>query len=171
MKTFLAIAGATAALTGVALAQNQGGFGQPAQTQQAGAGQLTFYSLQPNTDLRVSRLIDEDVYNNNNEDIGEIEDLVMDTSKNIKAFVIGVGGFLGLTDRAVAVTPGSVDITRQNDGGIRVVVNATKEQLRNAPEVKLDELDRRRTAPTTGAGQSGGSNSDARDRANEGQRR
>jgi PRC-barrel domain protein len=43
------------------------------------------------------------VYNDANENIGSINDLLMDKSGNVKIAVIGVGGFLGLGEHLVAV--------------------------------------------------------------------
>ena len=43
------------------------------------------------------------VYNDNNESIGSINELLMDKSGNIKAVVIGVGGFLGVGEHLVAM--------------------------------------------------------------------
>jgi sporulation protein YlmC with PRC-barrel domain len=52
---------------------------------------------------RASKLEGLDVYNNNNEKIGDISELIVDNSGKIQAVVIGVGGFLGLGERDVAV--------------------------------------------------------------------
>jgi sporulation protein YlmC with PRC-barrel domain len=52
---------------------------------------------------RTSKVVGLSVYNNNNESIGSINDLLMDKSGNIKAVVIGVGGFLGVGEHLVAV--------------------------------------------------------------------
>jgi hypothetical protein len=54
-------------------------------------------------DWRTSKLIGIHVYNNENESIGSISDLLTDKSGNIKAVVIGVGGFLGVGEHLVAV--------------------------------------------------------------------
>ena len=43
------------------------------------------------------------VYNDNNESLGSINDLLTDKSGDIKAVVIGVGGFLGVGEHLVAV--------------------------------------------------------------------
>ena len=43
------------------------------------------------------------VYNEKNENVGSINDLLMDKSGSIKAAVISVGGFLGMGARLVAV--------------------------------------------------------------------
>lgn len=54
-------------------------------------------------DWRTSKLDGLSVYNDKNEDIGTINDLLTDKSGNIKAAVISVGGFLGVGARLVAV--------------------------------------------------------------------
>jgi len=52
---------------------------------------------------RSSKLVGLNVYNDSNESLGSINDLLMDKSGNIKIAVIGVGGFLGLGEHLVAV--------------------------------------------------------------------
>jgi hypothetical protein len=50
-----------------------------------------------------SKLIGLNVYNDQNEKIGAIKDLMFEKSGNIASVVIGVGGFLGMGERDVAV--------------------------------------------------------------------
>src|SRR5476651_76369 len=52
---------------------------------------------------RASKVVGLSVYNDNNESLGSINDLLTDKSGNIKAVVIGVGGFLGVGEHLVAV--------------------------------------------------------------------
>ena len=52
---------------------------------------------------RTSKLIGLNVYNDSNESLGSISDLLTDKSGDIKAVVIGVGGFLGVGEHLVAV--------------------------------------------------------------------
>jgi sporulation protein YlmC with PRC-barrel domain len=54
-------------------------------------------------DWRASKVVGLSVYNDNNESLGSINDLLMDKSGNIKAVVLGVGGFLGVGEHLVAV--------------------------------------------------------------------
>src|SRR5277367_684200 len=54
-------------------------------------------------DWRASKVVGLSVYNDNNESIGSINDLLTDRNGNIKAVVIGVGGFLGMGSHLVAV--------------------------------------------------------------------
>ena len=53
---------------------------------------------------RSSKLVGLNVYNDSNEKLGDISDLLMDKAGNVKAVVIGVGGFLGMGERLVAVS-------------------------------------------------------------------
>jgi sporulation protein YlmC with PRC-barrel domain len=52
---------------------------------------------------RASKLEGLDVYNNNNEKVGDISELLVDQNGKIEAVVIGVGGFLGMGEHDVAV--------------------------------------------------------------------
>jgi sporulation protein YlmC with PRC-barrel domain len=96
---------------------------------------MSFYQVRE-ADLRASDLIGLDVYNTNNESIGEIDDLILDDGDTIRAIVLDVGGFLGIGERRVAVTPASIVIEKRGDELDRAIVNATKESLQNAPEFK-----------------------------------
>src|ERR1700720_3113662 len=70
----------------------------PAATTSSSSSTL---SLQGN--WRASKVVGLSVYNDNNESLGTINDLLMDKSGNIKAVVLGVGGFLGVGEHLVAV--------------------------------------------------------------------
>ena len=52
---------------------------------------------------RASKLVGLSVYNDNNESLGSINDLLTDKDGNIKGVVLGVGGFLGVGEHLVAV--------------------------------------------------------------------
>jgi sporulation protein YlmC with PRC-barrel domain len=54
-------------------------------------------------DWRASKMVGLSVYNDNNQSIGSINDLLTDKNGNIKAVVIGVGGFLGVGEHLVAI--------------------------------------------------------------------
>jgi sporulation protein YlmC with PRC-barrel domain len=143
--------GPASASTSSPPANNSANSGQPGlRTVTDASLRLDFYAVTA-TDIRASDLIGMDVYNLNNEEVGEVQDLVLDNGKNIKAIVISVGGFLGLGERNVAVQPGSVLIRRQGDAE-RAVINTTKETLKNAPEFKF-EARNRSGSQTTGTSQ------------------
>jgi len=52
---------------------------------------------------RASKLVGLNVYNSNNEKVGAIDELLTDRNGAVKAVVIGVGGFLGMGERLVAI--------------------------------------------------------------------
>jgi sporulation protein YlmC with PRC-barrel domain len=54
-------------------------------------------------DWRASKVVGLNVYNEKNENVGSINDLLMEKSGSIKAAVISVGGFLGMGAKLVAV--------------------------------------------------------------------
>ena len=71
--------------------------------EQAAPGQIR-YLTQNRRDLwRASKLEGVDVYNDRNEKIGDISEVLVDRQGKVEAVVIGVGGFLGLGQRDVAV--------------------------------------------------------------------
>jgi sporulation protein YlmC with PRC-barrel domain len=96
LKHIPAVLAASALLTSVAFAQT------PATTStDRMAPSATSSSFQG--DWRTSKVVGLNVYNDNNQSIGSINDLLTDKSGNIKAAVIGVGGFLGVGEHLVAI--------------------------------------------------------------------
>jgi sporulation protein YlmC with PRC-barrel domain len=116
---------------------------------------LTFYTVQP-ADFWASKLIGSDVYNLQNEYVGEVGDLIIDNGKTIKAVVVSVGGFLGIGERNVALNPRSIVLSALQDGSVRMVVNTTTEDLKKAPPFDFAETDRpggrTKTTGSPGAG-------------------
>jgi len=64
-------------------------------------------------DWRGSKLVGVKVYNNNNENVGSIDDLLVDKSGAVKGVVIGVGGFLGMGEHLVAMSFDQVKFSDQ----------------------------------------------------------
>jgi sporulation protein YlmC with PRC-barrel domain len=54
-------------------------------------------------DWRTSKVVGLNVYNDQNQNVGSISDLLTDKTGNIKAAVLSVGGFLGMGSRYVAI--------------------------------------------------------------------
>ena len=88
----------TALLASVAVAQTPTATTDSAKTSTSTASDSSFKG-----DWRASKLVGLSVYNDKNESIGSINDLLTDKGGNIKAAVIGVGGFLGMGSHLVAV--------------------------------------------------------------------
>jgi sporulation protein YlmC with PRC-barrel domain len=91
-------------------------------------------------DVMASKLEDLDVYNNDNENIGEVEDLVIKDGKTISGVVVSVGGFLGIGDRYVLLDPSSI-VLNEKDGTMRAYVNTNKDALTKAPAFEYKDED------------------------------
>jgi sporulation protein YlmC with PRC-barrel domain len=99
-----AIAGfaGSALLTSVAFGQTPSVTTDSANTDKATtASPVDMASVKGN--WRTSKLVGLSVYNDNNESLGSINDLLTDKNGDIKAVVLGVGGFLGVGEHLVAV--------------------------------------------------------------------
>ena len=94
MKSFAAGLAASALLVTVASAET---------SMNKTANVVTTSEQSVQGDWRTSKIIGLNVYNDNNDNIGSISDLLTDKNGNIKAAVLGVGGFLGVGEHLVAV--------------------------------------------------------------------
>jgi opacity protein-like surface antigen len=76
------------------------------------------------------------VYNQKDESIGEITDLAI-KDHQLDALILSVGGFLGVGEHYVAVSPASVNVRYDNKNDKwRATMSTTKEALKEAPEFK-----------------------------------
>jgi sporulation protein YlmC with PRC-barrel domain len=88
-------------------------------------------------DMLTSNVVGLDVYNSQNNDIGKIQDVAFDSSKQVTGYILSVGGFLGMGTHYVAVNPGSVMVSyNEQDKAWKATMNATKDELKSAPEFK-----------------------------------
>ncbi|MEL6510976.1 MAG: PRC-barrel domain-containing protein [Pseudomonadota bacterium] len=84
-------------------------------------------------DLSAEDLTGARVYGSNDEDVGEIGELLLTDDGKMDRAVIDVGGFLGLGEKAVAVTFEELQIKRSDDGAVRVYIDSTQERLEQQP--------------------------------------
>ena len=95
------------------------------------------------TQIEVNKMIGQSVTNMAGQKIGDIDSVLLDQSGAAIGVVIGVGGFLGMGEREVAVGWQDLQIM---DNGRTVRLDATKDQLKMAPEYKFSSNDRKKTA-------------------------
>lgn len=89
------------------------------------------------TDNLGTRLIGQPVFStagDDAEEIGSISDLVFSEGGQIEAVVIGVGGFLGIGEKSVAVDFDALEFTLAADNTERWVLPTTAEALTTAPD-------------------------------------
>lgn len=85
------------------------------------------------TGYRASRLLQADVYNDRDQKIGKVDDLVVAPDGTLSVAVVDVGGFLGIGRHRVAIPVEQFsDITQKR----LVIPGATKQALKDAPEFK-----------------------------------
>ena len=94
---------------------------------------LTVTSIDASKAVLASRFIGSTVYSSTNENVGDINDVVFDNEGKINAAVLGVGGFLGMGEKDVAVPLEKITVSKDENGVDRYVIAATREQLDAAP--------------------------------------
>jgi hypothetical protein len=128
MKKIALIAASLAVLASPVLAQE-------ARTTGTAPAEAKFSTVSKD-EMFSSKLKGLNVTNQKDETVGEIADIAMKGSQ-VDALILSVGGFLGVGEHYVAVSPSSVSIRRdaKNDKWL-ASMNTTKEALKAAPEFK-----------------------------------
>jgi sporulation protein YlmC with PRC-barrel domain len=133
MLNKLVMAAALAAsVTGAAFAQQTTiGAGTPATTQ--------VLTTLPQEVTTVTNYYKQNVYDPSDVKIGEISDVLLNKQGKVDAFMVGVGGFLGVGEKDVAVPFDAVHAA-QKDGKWYLTMNTTKDTLKNARGYKFDKV-------------------------------
>ena len=109
------------------------GCNAPAQSGATGAGA---FATIPRTDDLSSKIVGLDVYNKTNQDIKTIKDIAFD-SNGVRAYIVGVGGFLGLGDHYVAVRPSALQVSyNAAEKKWHAAMDTNADQLKKASEYK-----------------------------------
>ena len=128
----------TAAFAAALIFASAAGFAQtapPAGTKADAA----FITIQPQGQWLASRFVGQAVTNQAGENIGDINDVLFDKTGRISTAVIGVGGFLGMGEKSVAIPFGSLSFTADATGKRVVTIPLSKEQLQSAPSFQPTE--------------------------------
>lgn len=103
-----------------------------------------------------SRFKGTDVVGADDQKIGSISDILFDKTGNIQAYVVSVGGFLGMGAKEVAIAPKSfTTVPGQNGAAEKLKVSVTKDELTNAQNFARYEPPRPTATTGTGAGGAG----------------
>jgi sporulation protein YlmC with PRC-barrel domain len=89
-------------------------------------------SLSSTNHRLMSDIFHASVYDTQNNKIGQIDDLVLNSDGQIKTAVIGVGGFLGVGQKDVAIPYSDLKVS-VSDGKDELTLDRTKDQLKAAP--------------------------------------
>jgi sporulation protein YlmC with PRC-barrel domain len=116
------------------------------------AGGPSFVQAQQDQEMLASDLLGAQVYNAENQSLGEINDVLLAQDGRLKAVVVGVGGFLGIAERDVAVPWEALQVSRDEDQDLQLRLEVGREQLGQAPEFTT-VAERRAAERAAGAGQ------------------
>src|SRR3984893_12508274 len=92
----------------------------------------------PANAMTVTHLYTQRVYDPSDAKVGEIMDVHVDRDGKIAAFIVSVGGFLGMGEKDVAVPFNAVQFKTKDNNKWYPVMNTTKDALKNAPGYKYD---------------------------------
>ena len=99
------------------------------------AGQIVVQ--EPNTVLAKQDLIGQNVYAPDKAKIGSISDLILSKDgKSVEGFLIGVGGFLGIGEKSVALKLDKLKMASGANGAMELSMDMTKDELSNTPTFK-----------------------------------
>jgi hypothetical protein len=156
-KKFLITTAAAALLAGPAFAQSPSPSTSPAPAPQASSSSK-FITEQAPDQFLATKFKGTDVMGTDNAKIGDVADVLFDKNGKVLAYVIGVGGFLGIGSKDVALAPASFQILPPTDkDNMKLQLAMTKDELKAAPEFKPYNSPRTAaggtgSAPTTGQG-------------------
>ena len=116
LKTLMMTTTAVALVVGSAVAQYAGAGSPKAPPMQksetmpapGATGSRQFVTLQSADQWLATKFKGTDVIGSNNEKIGDVNDILIDQNGRIVAYVVGVGGFLGIGQKDVALAPSRV---------------------------------------------------------------
>jgi hypothetical protein len=130
----LMITAATAALiAGSASAQSPA----PPMSTTSEAGKAQIVSQQTPDQMLASKLKGTNVIGADNQKIGDVSDILFDKDAKVLAYVVGVGGFLGIGSKDVALSPTSFQMQPATDKeSMKLKLSMTKDELKNAAEFK-----------------------------------
>ena len=105
--------------------------------QQPSAGRAELMTSIPSSSRTVTDWYKQNVYDPNQQKIGEIMDLLVNPSGHVDGAIVGVGGFLGAGEKDVAVSFSAIKPTKKNDKTY-LTLDTTKDALKDAPGFKYD---------------------------------
>ena len=92
----------------------------------------------PANGASIKRYYDQNVYDASGAKVGEIVDALLKQDAQIDAFVVSVGGFLGMGSKDVLVPFHAVNFTMKDNKTPWLTIAATKDELKAAPGVEMD---------------------------------
>lgn len=147
LKKFMAVAAVSGLALTSALAQSTApsssttpSAANPAPTSSAAApstpssGSAQFVTKQSADQHLASKFKGTDVVGSDDKKIGDVSDVLFDKDKKILAYIVGVGGFLGIGAKDVAIDPAAFQpVTGTDASDVKLRLSMTKDELNAAP--------------------------------------
>ena len=154
LKKLMLTTALSAAVATAAFAQAPGSSNSPSPppaAQSQSSGKTNFVASQKPDQWLATKFKGTDVVGADNQKIGDVSDILFDKTGKIDAFVVSVGGFLGMGSKEVALAPSSFDvIPGENGSADKLKLATTKDELKNAQTFARYETPR--PTATTGSG-------------------
>jgi hypothetical protein len=100
----------------------------------APAGKAQFVTKQTSDQHLASKFNGTDVIGTDDSKIGDVSDVLFDKDRKVIAFIVGVGGFLGIGAKDVAIDPASFQPVPGKDAtDMKLRLSMTKDELKAAP--------------------------------------
>ncbi|KAA1054496.1 PRC-barrel domain-containing protein [Azospirillum argentinense] len=145
-REIIAAASVLALMTGTAMAQTTSPTtgspttGAPTATEMNKSGSATTGSaagLTGGTLASAENMMGKNVYGTDNEKVGEVEDIILDSNGQARQLVISSGGFLGIGEKQIAVDIGNANWDAQQE---RVQLSGlTRDQVKEMPEFEYSD--------------------------------
>jgi hypothetical protein len=151
LKKLMISTASLALLTGAAIAQapeqpkqsppaattDQPKVSPPAATADKSADKNQVVTEQKADQLLASKLKGTNVVGSGDEKVGDVSDILFDKEGKILAYVVGVGGFLGIGAKDVALSPASFQVMPASEReSMKLKISMSKDELKNAAEFK-----------------------------------
>jgi sporulation protein YlmC with PRC-barrel domain len=173
LKKLMTSAAISALMISGAMAQASPPASPPAKADAAPLSDAKFLSSQNAEHWVFSKFKGTDVLGPDNVQVGDVNDILFDRNGKVIGMIVGVGGFLGIGEKAVAIdmsafqaVPASTGTSTSAVGAasadadptnVKLKVSWTKEQLKNAPDFQYYKpaasartSDKPGASPTTG---------------------
>lgn len=96
--------------------------------------------------ISAEELIGTAVYGADEKDLGEVNDVIVSGEGKVEAYIIDVGGFLGIGEKPVAMNATKLNIMKDDAGDLHIYTNFTQEQLETYPAYSEEEYRKNPTA-------------------------
>lgn len=99
---------------------------------------VTLLKTLPENSHTISEFYQEPVYDPDDNQVGDTNDLLIDESGKVTTVIIGVGGFLGVGEKNIAIPFDALELSQNKDGGTQLTLNASRGALEQAPSYSYD---------------------------------